>query len=362
MDPWDPTVITDLQKQGHTTDSVPHQGERVLVSRFANPSVDVTDEVHPSVAEHVIIAAKAAGLDICGIDVVCRDISKPLTDQGGAVVEINASPGLHIHLQPAVGKGRPVGEDIMAMLFPDGKDGRIPIIGVTGTRGKTTTVGILAHLIRATGKLVGVASSDGILFGERLAKTKDGDRIGGSQGVLLHPWTEIAICEASTEQIIADGLGFDRCSVGIVLNVRSEDIGHAYIDALEQLAKVNRCVVDVVLPTGTAVLNADDEFVSAMAQHSKGSVIFFTSDPSNEIVVEHRGKGGRAVILRDGVIQLTEGEMERALCALTDVSLPTTGHFTFHIEDLLAAVGGAWAFGLDDETIVVRLRSFTREH
>jgi len=352
----DPTMLVDLQKQGHDLTTVPREGERVLVWRFANPSVDVTDEVHPSICEHVVVAAQTAGLDICGIDVVCRDISRPLEEQGGAIVEINASPGLNIHLNPAVGKGRPVGEAIINMLFAEGDDGRIPVIGIAGSHGKTATTKLLAHLLKATGKFLGVAHSEGLQFGERHAESKQGDRIFGIQGVLLHPWTEIAICETSAESIILEGVGYDRCQIGVVLNVGTEHLGLGYIDTLEQMTKVKRCVVDIVLPGGTAVLNADDPLVAGMAEYCKGSVLFFSRDAANATLTAHRASGGRAVFVRDEALHFAEGEAERRLCALSEVSLPTSGHFAFHVENILAAVGAAWAVGLDDAAIAQALR------
>jgi cyanophycin synthetase len=355
---WDPVILTDLQNQGYLPDSVPHDGERVLVARFANWAIDITDDVHPSVSEHAVIAAKAAGLDICGVDVVCEDISKPLEQQGGAIVEINASPGLLMHLKPAVGKVRPVGEAIIDMLFPADNDGRIPVIGITGTNGKTTTARLLAHLLKAGGKFLGVSCSETLQFGERIAASAHGDRIAGAQGVLLHPWTEVAICETSAESIILEGMGYDHCQIGVVLNVGSEHLGLGYIDTLEQMTKVKRCVVDVVLPGGTAVLNADDAHVAGMASSCKGSVMFFSRDAASALLIEHRAKGGRAVYVQGESIQLAEGGSSRCLCALSEVSLPIAGHFVFHIENALAAVGAAWAHGLSDETIVAGLKSF----
>ena len=355
---WDPVILRDLDKQGYTPDSVPRDGERVMVARFANWAIDITDEVHPTVRDHVVTAAQTAGLDICGVDVVVENISKPLEEQGGAIVEINASPGLLMHLKPAVGKVRPVGEAIVEMLFPEGQDGRIPVIGITGDQGKTTTARLIAHLMRTTGKVVGVCSSDGLQIGDRLTPTKDGDRIGGAHGVLLHPWTEIAVCEVSSEGILKDGMGFDRCQIGVVLNVGHSSLGIAYIDTIEQMAKVKRCVVDVVLPTGTAVLNADDPLVAPMAEYSKGSVLFYTREPENEVVAAHRAKGGRAVILRDNVVTLADGNDDRMLCSLSDVSMPTSGYFEFHAENVLAAIAAAWAYGLDDSVMAEALQSF----
>jgi cyanophycin synthetase len=348
---WDPTLVSDLQRQGHDITTVPRKGERVLVSRFANPSQDVTDDVHPSVSEHAVIAAKTAGLDICGVDVVCRDIGRPLEQQGGAVVEINASPGLHIHLEPAIGKGRPVGGAIIDMVFPPGNNGRIPVIGVTGTSGKTTTVRFTSHLLRAAGKFLGVSSSDGLQLGSRSTSSVQGERREGAQGVLLHPWTEVAICEASAEGILSEGLGFDRCQIGVVLNVGADDSGLVQINTLEEMARVKRCVVDSVLPDGVAILNADDEWVAAMAEHCKGTVIYFSREPAHAVVIAHRAQGGRAVLLRDGGIYLAEGAAERRLCASAQIQMPLSSHRRARLDSLLAAVAAAWAFGLADTSI-----------
>lgn len=357
---WDPAILSELEKQDHEPTSVPNAGERVLISRFANWSTEVTGLVHPRNREHVTIAAQVAGLDICGVDVVCTDISKPLEVQGGAVVELNASPGLIMHLRPATGEVRPVGEAIINMLFPVGKNGRIPVIGITGTHGKTTTTRLLAHLFQATGKRLGVCHSGGLQFGTRCSVTTTGDRTAGTRGVLLHPWTEIAICETSAESILLEGLGYDQCQIGVVLNVGTEHLGLGYIDTLENMTKVKRCVVDVVLPEGTAVLNADDVLVAGMAEseHCKCSVLFFSLTVENPVVIAHRAKGGRAVFIHDDAIFLGTGDQERRLCALSAVAMPHTDHLSFNLQNILAAVGAAWAFGLDDQMIITGLGGY----
>jgi len=171
---WETAVLLDLEDQGYSLDSVPRDGERVMVARFSTWCIDVTDEVHPSIRAHAVTAASVAGLDICGVDVLCRDISVPLEQQEGAIVELNASPNLLMFLQPAMGAVRPVGEAIIDMLFPDGRDGRIPTIGVTGTLGKTTTIRLLARLLQLEGTCVGVASSDGIRIGQRVSDADAG--------------------------------------------------------------------------------------------------------------------------------------------------------------------------------------------
>lgn len=353
-DEWETSALLDLEDQGYSLASVPRDGERVMVARFSNWCIDVTDEVHPSIRAHAVTAAKVAGLDICGVDVVCREIGKPLAEQDGAIVELNASPNLLMFLKPAVGEVRPVGTAIIDMLFPDGRDGRIPTIGVGGTRGKTMTVRLLARLMKASGACVSVASSDGIQIGQRVLHTADGARRAGSQGILLHPWTDIAICEAGAEHILSDGLGFDRCSVGVVLNVGTDHLGHAHTETMDQMSAAKRCIVDVVLPSGTAVLNADDARVADMAAACKGKVMFFTCDEENPLTTAHRAAGGRVVVLRDGVICLTEGGVQEALCPLAEVVLPE-GEDAY-AGNILAAVGGAWAHGLDGALIAAGLR------
>lgn len=361
---WEPGILSELDKQGFKPDSVPGAGVRVLISRFANWSTEVTDKVHPQNRDHVAVAAQVAGLDICGVDVVCQNIAQSLEEQGGAVVEVNACPGLVMHVKPAAGQVRPVGEAIIDMMFPGESDGRIPVIGVTGTHGKTTTVRLLTHLLQATGKHLGVCSSDGVRVGGRLAASKSGTLSSAAIGLLLHPWTEIAICETSAESIILEGLGYDRCHIGIVLNVGSEHLGLGYVSTMEGMTKVKRCVVDVVLPqVGTAVLNADDALVAEMAEseHCLGRVIFFSKDDANAVMAAHREKGGRAVFLRGGDILLAEDTNERTLCPLTIVNLPHTGHSAYNVDNILAAVTATWAHGLTDTDLIAGLCSYHDE-
>ncbi len=355
---WDPVILADLQSQNYQPNSIPHDGERVMVARFANWAIDITDQVHPSIREHVSVATQVTGLDIAGVDVVCQDITRPLEEQGGCVVEINASPGLLMHLKPAVGKVRPVGQAIIDMMFPAKQQGRIPMVGVTGTRGKTTTTRLITHLFLATGKRLGVSSSDGLQFGPRFAPSKQGDRFAGAAGILLHPWTELAICESGAESILTEGLGYDRCHVAVVLNVGTDHLGMCYMDTITQMSKVHRCAVDVVLPEGTAVLNAEDRAVVDMAEHCKGSVLFFSRHDDSPKVESHRATGGRSVFVKDRTILLAEGSDERALCAFEDVSVPLEGYFSFHVDCVLAAIGTAWSLGLSDEAIVAQLKTF----
>lgn len=350
---WETSIPLDLADQGYALDSIPREGERVMVARFSHWCIDVTDHVHPSIRDHAVTAAKVAGLDICGIDVVCRSISQPLESQGGAIVEINAGPNLLMFLKPAVGSPRPVGESILNMLFPEENDGRIPLLAVTGSRGKTTCIRLLRQLLAHSTSTLSSSSSEGLHIGSRFTPDPTADRIHGARGTLLHPHTTLALCEAGAEQVLSDGLGFDRCSIGIVLNVEENHLGHAETESIDDLVRAKRCIVDVVLPSGTAVLNADDPLVIPMAEHCKGSVLWFSTRPDNPVVSSHRADGGKGAFLDhdNDTVQLADGsgcESPGLLSALAPgIPAPTA----------LAAIAAAWGHGLTPSAIAEALRT-----
>ena len=336
----------------------------VLIRRNANLSTggtatDVTDEVHPEVAACAVDAARAIGLDIAGVDVVARDIGRPLEEQGGVIVEVNAGPGLRMHLEPSAGTPRPVGEAIVDMVFPDGRDGRIPIVAVTGVNGKTTTTRFIAHLLRESGKSVGMTCTDGVYINDRRIEAGDCSGPGSAGKVLLNPKVEAAVLETARGGILRAGLGFDRCDVAVVTNIGEGDhLGLAEIQTAEDLARVKRIMVEAVAPTGAAVLNADDPLVAAMAPYCRGSVVFFAQDPDHPVVAAHRAGGGRAVIVRHGEIVLAEGARETGLSRLADVPLTHGGRIGFQVENTLAAAGAAWALGLGLDAIRDGLETF----
>lgn len=363
----DPIALAVLADQGLSPEAVAPAGARVLIRRNANLSTggtaaDVTDLVHPDVAARAIEAAQVVGLDIAGIDVVCRDISRPLEEQGGMIIEVNASPGLRMHLEPSSGKPRPVGEAIVDTLFADGQSGRIPIIAVTGTNGKTTTTRLVAHMLAHAGRRVGMACTDGIFLGSRRIDAGDCSGPRSARAVLSNPAVDVAVFETARGGILREGLGFDRCEVGVVTNIGEGDhLGIAGIDTPEQLAKVKRAVVDTLLPTGAAVLKADDPLVAEMAEKSPAPVIFFARDAADPVLVAHRQKGGRAVYVRGGEIMAAEGEREVAVTALAKVPLTLGGRIGFQIENALAATAAAWAVGLSRESIRSGLESFSAD-
>lgn len=342
-------VIAD---QGLTLESIPPAGTLVLVRRNANLStggtaVDVTDEVHPINASFAVAAAKSVGLDIAGVDIVTEDITVPLDEYGGRVIEVNAAPGLRMHLAPSEGLGRAVGESIVDMLFPDGSNGRIPIVAVTGVNGKTTTTRFATHILKSVGFHTGMVCSDGIYIDGRRIEKGDCSGPKSASSVLLNPFVDAAVFEAARGGIIREGLGFDQCDVGVVTNIGGGDHLDLFdINTVEKLARVKRTVVEAVSPSGTAVLNAQDPLVAEMAQYCAGSVLYFSSNDANPIVKEHCRAGGRALFVRDQTIIFAEGEMERNFALVDQIPMTHRGAIHFQVENALAGIGAALSLGL----------------
>jgi cyanophycin synthetase len=362
--PLDAVSLGVLADQGFTVDSIPTDGTKVLIRRNANLSTggtatDVTDEIHPDLAARAIDAARMIGLDVAGIDIVSLDITRPLDELRGVVVEVNAAPGLRMHLEPSSGKPRPVGEAIVSTLFADVENGRIPIVAVTGVNGKTTTTRFIAHLVGGSGLHVGMATTDGIYVdGRRIDK---GDCSGplSAASLLMNPGVDAAVLETARGGILRAGLGFDRCNVGVITNIGEGDhLGLSDVHTLEKLAQVKRCVAEVVAPDGYGVLNADDPAVAEMADHCSGKIIFFSRRPENSVVATHRGHGGRAVLAKNGAIVLLEGDEETVLLSFDRVPLTHGGRVGFQVENTLASVAAAWGLGVSLDQIRAGLESF----
>jgi cyanophycin synthetase len=360
----DAVSLAVLAEQGYTPESVPPAGQTVLVRRNANLSTggtatDVTDRVHPEVVAQMVDAARAVGLDIAGVDVVATDIGRPLDEQRGAVVEVNAGPGLRMHLEPSSGKPRPVGEAIVSLLFPEGQTGRIPVVAVTGVNGKTTTTRLIAHLLRCPGQVVGVTCTDGMYLDGRRVDTRDCSGPRSARAVLLNPRVDVAVLETARGGILREGLGFDVCDVAVVTNIGTGDhLSLRGVETVEDLARVKRTVVEAVAPWGAAVLNADDWLVLPMAGHCPGGTIWFSRDAGSPVLTAHRATGGRAVFVRDGAVVWAQGEREEVLTALARVPLTHGGRVAFQVENVLAAVAAAWALGIPAEAVRAGLDSF----
>ncbi|HEV3025909.1 MAG TPA: Mur ligase family protein, partial [Pirellulales bacterium] len=363
----DQIALAVLAEQGFTPDSVPPAGQKVLVRRNANLSTggtaaDVTDLVHPEIAARAVDAARMVGLDIAGVDVVATDISRPLEEQGGVIVEVNAGPGLRMHLQPSSGRPRQVGEAIVDSLFAEGNTGRIPIVAVTGVNGKTTTTRFIAHVLGSVGKRVGMTCTDGIFIENRRIEAGDCSGPLSAQAVLMNPAVEAAVLETARGGILRAGLGFDRCDVAVVTNIGEGDhLGISQIETLEDLAAVKQTIVNALAANGTAVLKANDPLVARMAGDCKAAVIFFATDGTHPVVVEQRQAGGRAIFVRRGSVILAEGAVETQLVALDDVPLAHGGRIAFQVENVLATAAAAWALGIARDAIRRGLESFAAD-
>jgi cyanophycin synthetase len=363
---FDEIALDTLDKQGYTAESVPPKGAPVVLRNNANLSTggtatDVTDDVHPEVAARAVAAAQMVGLDICGVDVVCNSVLIPLEDQAGGIVEVNAAPGLRMHLAPSYGKGRPVGEAIVASMFGEGEDGRIPIVAVTGTNGKTTTVRLIAHMLTQNKLRVGFTATDGVYVQGKRIDTGDCSGPKSARSVLLHPDVDAAVFETARGGMLREGLGFDRCKVAVVTNIGQGDhLGLNFINTVEDVAAVKQIVVQNVATDGMAVLNAADPLSATMASSCPGGVTFFARDHHHPVMGEHRGQGRRVVYVDDNAIVATEGEFHERL-PLANIPLTANGTIGFQVENVMAAVGAGWGLGLDWNVIRAALASFASD-
>ena len=348
-------IRLDLKRQGLGPESVPPAGQKVLIQLNGNVADDVTDLVHPSVAHAAALAARIVGLDIAGIDLVAEDIARPLEEQRGAIIEVNSSPGLLAHIKPASGKPRAVGTAIVEHLFAAGETGRIPLVGVTGTLGASLITRLVGCLLYVGGKHVGVANGEGLYLDARQVTAGDCTGFEAGQRLLINRTLEAAVFESNARAILAEGLPYDRCMVGVVTDMQGIDqLGEYYICDEGAMANVVRSQVDVILPEGAAVLNAADERVAALAELCDGRVIFYALDERNEVMARHREAGERIVFVRDERIVLAEGAHETPLLELSRVR-PATAK---HPETLLAATAAAWALGVPADLICGGLRAF----
>jgi len=348
-------IILELERQGMTAWSVPQAGQKVLIQPNGNVAFDVTDTIHPSVAHAAALAARVVGLDIAGVDLVCEDISRPLDEQRGAIIEVNASPGLLAHLKPANGEARPVGTAIIAHLFEAHEDGRIPIVGVTGTLGTSLISRLVGCLVNLTGIHVGVVSGQGMYLDQRQVVSGDCIKWETGQRLLINRTLKTAVFESNARMILTEGLAYDKCQVGIVTDMEGvEDLAEFYIRDADDMANVIRTQVDVILPHGVAVLNAENEAVAELAELCDGKVIFYAVDPDNEVVARHRAAGERTVFVRANYIVLADGAEETALLPLVALK-PATAKYPASV---LAAVAAAWALDVTPELLAAGLRTF----
>jgi len=372
----DEVAVGHLAARGLDGPSVPASGEIVMLRPNANLSTggtskDVTDRVHDDIAEMCLRAAAASGLDICGVDLKLPDISAPLLPaarQGaacaGAVIELNACPGLRMHLSPTEGTGRDVAGAVVDRLYPPGAPSRIPLIAVTGTNGKTTTVRMIGHILRQAGLRVGMTTTDGVYSGGRLVYAADASGPRSAEMVLQDTTVEAAVLETARGGIIRQGLGYDKADVAVITNISADHLGTDEVTDLDELTHVKALVAEEIHVGGTLVLNADDPAAAAMADRpavrSAVPVIrYFTLRPGSPLVERHKQAGGITCEVRDGQLTEIEGSRQRALIGVAELPGAFGGRARHVVQNALAAVAACRAVGVSAKDIRRALATFT---
>ncbi|MFH7025854.1 MAG: cyanophycin synthetase [Heteroscytonema crispum UTEX LB 1556] len=352
-----------LERQGYTLNTILPKGQICYLKATANLStggiaIDRTDEIHP---ENVWLAQRVVrviGLDIAGLDIVTTDISRPLREVDGVIVEVNAAPGFRMHVAPSQGIPRNVAGAVMDMLFPSDQSSRIPILTITGTNGKTTTTRLLAHIFKQTAKVVGYTTTDGTYIGDYLVEAGDNTGPQSAHVILQDPTVEVAVLESARGGILRSGLGFESANVGIVLNVAADHLGIGDIDTIDQLANLKSVVAEAVFPDGYAVLNADDQRVAAMAQKTKANIAYFTMNPDSDLVRQHIQKGGVAAVYENGFLSILKGDWTHRIERAENIPLTMGGRAPFMIANALAASLAAFVQNVTIEQIRLGLNTF----
>ncbi|MBP5975950.1 cyanophycin synthetase [Brasilonema sp. CT11] len=359
----DRTSYQLMEKQGFTLNSVLPKNQICYLRATANLStggiaIDRTDEIHPEniwLAQRIV---KVIGLDIAGIDIVTADISRPLREVDGVIVEVNAAPGFRMHVAPSLGISRNVGGAVIDMLFPADKISHIPILAVTGTNGKTTTTRLLAHIFKQTNKVIGYTTTDGTYIGDYLVESGDNTGPQSAQLILQDPTVEVAVLETARGGILRSGLAFENANVGVILNVASDHLGIGDIDTIDQLAHLKSVVAEAVFPDGYAVLNADDHRVAAMAEKTKANIAYFTMNPESELVRKHIQKGGVAAVYENGYLSILKGDWTHRIERAENIPLTMGGRAPFMIANALAASLAAFVQNVTIEQIRAGLNTF----
>ena len=359
----DSQALRCIEHAGYSLESVLPKGERIFLKTTANIStggtaIDLTDEVHP---ENVILferIARIIGLDVAGIDVIAPNISEPLRENGGGIIEVNAAPGFRMHLSPSEGIGRNVAEHVIDMLFPPGTPSRVPIFAITGTNGKTTTTRLIAHILRNSGHTVGFTTTDGTYIGND--QITQGDNTGpvSAQLVLKDPTVDVAVLETARGGIIRSGLGFDHADVGVVLNVAADHLGLKDVNTLEDLARVKSVVPRAVSRRGYAVLNAEDELVYKMRELVDGKVVCFSMDENHPNIRRRAERGRVSCVFENGFVTILKGKWKVRVEKVTNIPLTYGGRAEFMIQNVLAATLACFVHGVAIEDIRVGLTTF----
>ncbi|MGD9710784.1 MAG: cyanophycin synthetase [Thermomicrobiales bacterium] len=364
-------TMETLAQQGVDLQTVPPAGAIVTLRRTGNLStggtaIDRTDEIHPDNVRMALQAVRTVGLDVAGIDLVCPDIARPVRESGGAIVEINAAPGFRMHTSPTEGSPRQPGRAVLDLLFPSNAPARIPVVAVTGTNGKTTTARMIAAILSQAGYAVGLTTTDGIYVdGEQIA---EGDMAGPASArmVLLNPMVDCAVLECARGGILRDGLGFDRCNVGIVTNVANDHLGLGGVESIEDLVRVKSVVPRSVFRDGASVLNADNVWTASMASIARGETLFYSLSPDNPVITNHLRDQGRAITVTDdgsdSTITLVSPREQVSIISVAEIPATHGGLIRVNIANSLAAIAGAIGLGISLEVVRRALTRFTSSY
>lgn len=359
----DRDTLDILDKKGYTLETVPAEGERVFLKSTANlstggTSVDVTDQVHP---QNVFICeriSKIIGLDICGIDIMAKNLTEPLTETGGVILEVNAAPGFRMHVAPSEGLPRNVAGHVLDMLYPGNSPARIPIIAVTGTNGKTTTTRLIAHIVKNNGFRVGFTTSDGIYVQNNMLQKGDTTGPMSTEFILKDPTVDFAVLETARGGILRSGLGFGKCDIGVITNIQEDHLGISDIHTLDDLTRVKSVVINSVKKDGWGVLNADNEYCVRIGKRADCNIAYFSRNENSPVIKAHCKKGGIACITENGYITIKKGDWKIRVQRVALVPLTFGGTVPFMIENVLAATLAAFLWGFKPEDIKTALETF----
>jgi cyanophycin synthetase len=359
----DDVALALLKKQGYSVNSIPHKDKWIYLKENSNLStggeaIDCTDHIHPTNREIAIRAARAIGLNIAGIDIICEDISIPIEKGSGAIIEINAAPGIRMHLYPSVGKPRKVADHILDALYPSRSKHSVPIISITGTNGKTTTARMISHILRVHGLNVGLTTTGGVYINDKCIMKGDTTGPSSAQAVLTDRSIDVAVLETARGGIIRSGLGYDLSDVGILTNISEDHLGVDDINSLEDLLHVKSLVLEAIKNTGYAILNADDPMVVQAEKKVRCNSIYFSKQDDNFTIHKHLAKGGIAVFVKNGYITIATGDSLIQSLSILQIPATMAGKLVHNIENSLAAVSAAYALRIPIATIEKAIGTF----
>ena len=352
-----------LEKLNYTLETIPQKGEIVYLKSTANlstggTSIDVTDMIHPENVQMAERVSRIIGLDVCGIDIMAENLTQPLKESGGAILEVNAAPGFRMHLAPSEGLPRNVAAPVVDMLYPPGKEFRIPIIAVTGTNGKTTTTRLLAHIVKNNGKRVGFTTSDGIYIQNTLLEKGDTTGPMSAEFILKDPTVEFAVLETARGGILRSGLGFGSCDIGVLTNIKEDHLGLSDIHNLKDLTRVKRVVLDSVKKDGWCILNADDDYSMRLADDLRPKVALFSLDENNPHIKKFAKEGKITCVYEDGFVTIKKGEWKIRIERVKNIPITMDGKAKFMIANVLAASLAAYVYGFEIPNIALALTTF----